>query len=131
MSLSTAAWLKPAILVLLLATTPRLDSAALHGLTYDPNDFVVAQPSCVHRLPLIKAGRQWRNKGVRLYALINNTVLVEQLNNDPESQEHSETYGYWEDDSVAAGTWRGGNVGKLRPRLAQRTSNISLQRNSN
>ncbi len=97
--------------IFLLAASSSTESAQLHGLSYNPSDFVVAQPSCVHRLPLIRVGRVWRDKGIRHFAMLNNTALVESLNKEEESKRYNESFGYWEDDSHEKGTWRGGSVG--------------------
>ncbi|KAG2491057.1 hypothetical protein HYH03_010503 [Edaphochlamys debaryana] len=90
--------------------------ASIFGLEYDPKDFVVAQPSCVHRVPLTKFTRKWRGgkEGIRSFVLLNNSALVDELNSDPASKENLETYGFYEDDSVEGGSWRGGNVGDTR-----------------
>ncbi len=98
---------------LLSLLLPCLYCAQLHGLEYDPSDIVVAQYSCVHRLPLTRVGRLWRDKGIRQFTALNDSKLVEQLNRDPDSQAFNETYGYWEDDDREKGTWRGLNTGEL------------------
>ncbi|GIL93811.1 hypothetical protein Vretimale_188 [Volvox reticuliferus] len=101
-------------LVILITLCRESQSANLYGLEYNPEDFVVAQPTCVHRLPLTRVNRLWRGKGIRSFTVLNNTKLVHDLNNDPDSTDNFEAYGYWEDDHVEAGTWRGGNVGDTR-----------------
>lgn len=98
--------------IVLLAANPLAETAQLHGISYNPSDFVVAQPSCVHRLPLIRVGRVWRDKGIRHFAMLNNSALVKTLNKDAESKRYNESFGYWEDDSKENGTWRGGSVGE-------------------
>ncbi|GFR42726.1 hypothetical protein Agub_g3644 [Astrephomene gubernaculifera] len=99
-------------------------AASLYGLDYNPEDFVVAQPTCVHRLPLAQVSRGWRKEGIRSFVVLNNSKLAEELNNSPSSHKHREAYGYWDDDSIAQGSWRGGNVGDTRaaatPFLAHR-----------
>ncbi|GLI65997.1 hypothetical protein VaNZ11_009692 [Volvox africanus] len=101
-------------LFLLITLCRESQPAKLYGLEYNPEDFVISQPTCVHRLPLTRVNRLWRAKGIRSFTVLNNTGLVHDLNIDPESINRREAYGYWEDDNLGAGTWRGGNVGDTR-----------------
>eukprot|EP00198_Chlamydomonas_reinhardtii_P009698 XP_001699035.1 predicted protein [Chlamydomonas reinhardtii] len=52
--------------------------------------------------------------GIRSFTVLNDTSLVDELNKDATRRRYGESFGYWEDDSIARGTWRGGNVGDTR-----------------
>ena len=51
-------------------------------------------------------------QGIRSYTVLNDSTLADELNHDTSSSENLESFGYWEDDSVEKGSWRGGNVGE-------------------
>lgn len=107
--------LLPLLLLALLLLVAYSQPATLYsgGLEYNPDDFVLAQPTCVHRLPLVTTSRRWRGAGgIRAYVVVNDTGLAARQNADPEAQRHREAYGYYEDDSLDRGTWRGGGPGE-------------------
>lgn len=67
-------------------------------LPADP-DFIAVIPSCTTRLPLVRASRSWRRGVIRAFIPLNDSKLARELNEDPESRAHHETYAYYEDDS--------------------------------